>query len=132
MILRLPDGYQTEVGDGGRALSGGQRQRVALARALYGSPRLVVLDEPNASLDADGERALAAALADLKVRGTTVVMVGHRPAMMAGLSRLAVLNAGALEAFGPASELLSRLRAMAARAPAVRDATARLTAEARP
>ena len=112
MILRLPEGYETQIGPSGCVLSGGQRQRIALARALYGNPRLVVLDEPNASLDGDGERALAAALAELKQRGTTVVLVGHRPALMSALDRLAVLNEGALEAFGPASAVLARLRSV--------------------
>jgi PrtD family type I secretion system ABC transporter len=115
MILRLPDGYDTQIGDGGAVLSGGQRQRIALARALYGNPRLVVLDEPNASLDADGERALASALAELKASGVTVVLVGHRPAMMTALDKLAVINEGQLEAFGPANAILSRLRAVARR-----------------
>ncbi len=110
MILRLPQGYDTPIGDGGAALSGGQRQRIALARALYGSPRLVVLDEPNANLDSEGEAALAAALAALKARGTTVVLVGHRPALMARLDKLALLREGALEAFGPAAAVLARLR----------------------
>jgi ABC-type protease/lipase transport system fused ATPase/permease subunit len=113
MILRLPEGYETEIGDGGAVLSGGQRQRIALARALYGNPRFVVLDEPNANLDADGERGLAAALAELKAAGVTVVMVGHRPAMMAALDKLAVVNDGQLDAFGPATALLTRLRAIA-------------------
>jgi ATP-binding cassette subfamily C exporter for protease/lipase len=84
-----------------------------LARALYGNPRLVVLDEPNANLDAEGERALAAALAELKASGVTVVLVGHRPAMMSALDKLAVINEGQLEAFGPAGAILSRLRAVA-------------------
>ncbi len=112
MILRLPEGYDTQIGEAGSVLSGGQRQRIALARAVYGAPRLVVLDEPNANLDAEGERALAAALAELKSRGCTVVLVGHRPAMMSMLDKLAVLNNGVLEAFGPAPAVLSRLRAV--------------------
>ena len=111
MILRLPQGYETQIGEAGSILSGGQRQRIALARALYGNPRLVMLDEPNASLDAAGEHALAAALAELKARGVTVVVVGHRPAMMSALDKLAVLNEGALEVFGPAAAVLARLRA---------------------
>ena len=113
MILRLPQGYDTEIGREAAALSGGQRQRIALARALYGNPQLIVLDEPNANLDAEGERALRAALAGLKARGATVVLVAHRPAMMSALDKLAVLNEGALEAFGPASAVLARLRAVA-------------------
>ena len=113
MILRLPQGYETQIGEAGNVLSGGQRQRIALARALYGNPRLVALDEPNASLDAEGERALSAALVELKARATTVVLVGHRPAMMSALDKLAVLNEGTLEVFGPAAAVLARLRAVA-------------------
>jgi PrtD family type I secretion system ABC transporter len=114
MILRLPDGYETQIGEAGAALSGGQRQRIAFARALYGNPRLVVLDEPNANLDAQGEMALAAALAELRAQGVTTIMVGHRPELMSQLDKLAVLKDGALEAFGPAAAVLSRMRAVAA------------------
>jgi PrtD family type I secretion system ABC transporter len=110
MILQLPDGYDTQIGEGGAALSGGQRQRIALARALYGDPRLVVLDEPNANLDAAGEAALLAALSELKARGVTVVMVSHNAAFMAALDKLAVLKNGTLEMFGPSAAVLSRLR----------------------
>ncbi len=113
MVLRLTDGYDTQIGEAGAVLSGGQRQRIALARALYGSPRLVVLDEPNANLDAEGEMALVAALAELKARGVTLVMVGHRQKLMARLDKLAVLNDGALEAFGPPAEVLPRIRTIA-------------------
>jgi PrtD family type I secretion system ABC transporter len=113
LILRLPQGYETEIGEAGAVLSGGQRQRIALARALYGEPRLVVLDEPNANLDAEGDAALQAALRELKARRVTVIMAGHRPALMSQLDKLAVLNAGVLEAFGPAAAVVSRLRAAA-------------------
>src|SRR5262249_6632525 len=114
MILRLPQGYETEIGEAGAVLSGGQRQRIALARALFGDPRrLVVLDEPNANLDAEGEAALQAALRELKAGGVTVIMAGHRPALMSQLDKLAVLNGGVLEAFGPAAAVFSRLRAAA-------------------
>jgi len=110
MILQLPDGYETQIGDGGAVLSGGQRQRIALARALYGEPRLVVLDEPNANLDSAGEAALLASLAELKAGGVTVIVVTHSPALMAALDKLALLRNGLLEAFGPTAADLSRLR----------------------
>jgi PrtD family type I secretion system ABC transporter len=113
MILRLPEGYDTQIGDAGAVLSGGQRQRIALARALYGDPRLVVLDEPNANLDAEGEMALMAALAELKARGVTLIMVGHRQKLMSQLDKLAVLKDGTLEAFGPTAAVLPRVRSMA-------------------
>jgi PrtD family type I secretion system ABC transporter len=110
MILRLPQGYDTQVGEGGAGLSGGQRQRIALARALYGAPGLVVLDEPNASLDAKGALALRAALASLKALRATVVMVTHDASLVAQLDKLALLKDGVLEAFGPTSAVLPRLR----------------------
>jgi len=110
LILRLPDGYETEIGEGGCLLSGGQRQRIALARALYGDPRLLILDEPNANLDEEGDEALCAALAELKARGVTVVLVGHRRRVMHQLDKLAVLRNGALEAIGPTAAMLARLR----------------------
>jgi PrtD family type I secretion system ABC transporter len=113
MILKLPEGYDTQIGDGGAVLSGGQRQRIALARALFGEPRIVMLDEPNANLDVAGEAALLAALADLKARGVTVIMVSHNPMLMAALDKLALLKDGALEMFGPSAAVISRLRSSA-------------------
>jgi PrtD family type I secretion system ABC transporter len=124
MILRLPQGYETQVGEGGLPLSGGQRQRIGLARALYGEPALVVLDEPDAHLDAEGEAALAAAMLDLKNGGATVVVVGHRPALMAQLDKLAVLKDGALDAFGPTASVLARLAGAQAKAVAPLPSTA--------
>jgi ABC-type protease/lipase transport system fused ATPase/permease subunit len=116
MILRLPQAYETEVGDGGSLLSGGQRQRIALARAVYGDPKLVVLDEPNANLDAEGEDALATAIERLKQAGTTVVLVSHRPTLMRSVDMLAVLRDGALDTIGPRDEVLARLRGAAVHA----------------
>ena len=107
MIVRLPQGYDTVVGEGGVGLSGGQCQRVALARALYGRPALVVLDEPDAHLDAEGVEALKAALAALKADGSTVVVVGHRAGLMSQLDKIAVMKEGSLHAYGPASALLA-------------------------
>ena len=89
-------------------LSGGQRQRIALARALYGDPRVVVLDEPNAHLDAEGEAALGRTLANLKRNGVTVVMVGHQTNLMTQLDKLLVLNNGGAEAFGRTDAVLGR------------------------
>jgi PrtD family type I secretion system ABC transporter len=117
MILRLPKGYDTPVGEAGAALSGGQRQRIALARALYGTPRLVLLDEPNAHLDAEGEAALAAALRELKQRGCTVVVVTHRPALVSQFDKLGALKDGVLEAFGAPSAIGAPVRAVPARPP---------------
>ncbi len=109
LILQLPDGYDTQIGDGGAVLSGGQRQRIALARALFGSPRLVVLDEPDANLDLAGQAALLAALVDLKSRGVTVVVVSHNPVLASALDKLLVLKNGALDLFGPSAAVLARL-----------------------
>jgi PrtD family type I secretion system ABC transporter len=109
MILGLPKGYATDVGNNGENLSGGQRQRVALARALYGMPRLLVLDEPNSNLDADGERALVAVLDRLKQAKITVVMVCHKPSLLARADRLLVLKEGAVAAFGTREQVLASM-----------------------
>lgn len=109
LILGLPEGYGTEIGINGENLSGGQRQRVALARALYGRPQLVVLDEPNANLDADGDQALLASLDRLKQAGVTAVMVCHKPSLLARADRLLILKEGSVAAFGPREEILAKL-----------------------
>jgi ABC-type protease/lipase transport system fused ATPase/permease subunit len=109
MILRLPNGYDTRIGQAGAILSAGQRQRVALARALFGDPFLVVLDEPNANLDGDGEAALLQAIRDTKARGAVVVLIAHRAAMLAVCDKLLVLLDGAQHAFGPCHEILRNM-----------------------
>jgi PrtD family type I secretion system ABC transporter len=109
MILRLPKGYDTDSGQAGEALSPGQRQRVALARALYGNPRLVVLDEPNANLDADGDEGLLRALQGMKQDGITVVIIAHRPSLLGGVDKLLVLKEGVAELFGPRAEVMARV-----------------------
>jgi ABC-type protease/lipase transport system fused ATPase/permease subunit len=109
MIMRLPEGYDTQVGDAGNRLAPGQRQRIALARALYGNPRLVVLDEPNSDLDVDGEHALLQALHDLKRDGVTVVVIAHRPSLLASVDKLLVLKEGVAELFGPRAEVMARV-----------------------
>jgi ATP-binding cassette subfamily C protein len=106
LILGLPHGYETRIGEGGAALSAGQRQRVALARALYGSPFLVVLDEPNSNLDADGEQALTQAIVGVRERGGIAVVIAHRPSALAAVDQVLVLNKGRQEAFGPKDEVL--------------------------
>jgi ATP-binding cassette subfamily C protein/ATP-binding cassette subfamily C exporter for protease/lipase/ATP-binding cassette subfamily C protein EexD len=110
MIIRLSEGYDTQIGDGGAKLSGGQRQRIGLARAVYGNPRLIILDEPNANLDQAGEGALAGAVNELKQRGAAMVIIGHRPSTLAHADKVLLLKNGRVELYGPRDQVLQRLR----------------------
>jgi ATP-binding cassette, subfamily C, type I secretion system permease/ATPase len=109
LILRLPEGYETQIGEGGQALSAGQRQRIALARALYGEPFLVVLDEPNSNLDAEGEQALTEAVLGIRARGGICIVIAHRPSAVAGVDHVLVMGEGKVQAFGPKDEVLSKV-----------------------
>jgi PrtD family type I secretion system ABC transporter len=109
MIVNLPDGYETGVGERGSALSAGQAQRVALARALYRDPFLVVLDEPNSNLDAEGDEALTRAILGVRARGAIVVVVAHRPSAVAGVDYILVMGKGRQQQFGPKEEILNRV-----------------------
>lgn len=109
MILQLPDGYDTPIGPGGIALSGGQRQRIGLARAIYCYPKIVVLDEPNSNLDDVGERALVQVILELKKRGTTVVLITHRPSILGVVDKIAFMREGQLQLFGARDEVLAAL-----------------------
>ena len=110
MILRFPKGYDTPIGEAGGLLSGGQRQRIGLARAMYGDPELVVLDEPNANLDEEGEAALVRAVLSIKAKGKTVVLITHRPGIVSVADRLLILHQGAVQASGPRDGVLAALK----------------------
>ncbi|MCJ2037939.1 type I secretion system permease/ATPase [Methylobacterium sp. J-059] len=109
LVLRLPEGYDTRIGEGGAGLSAGQRQRVGLARALYGEPFLVILDEPNANLDAEGENALTQAILGVRRRGSICVVIAHRPSALAAVDLILMMSEGRAQAFGPKDEVLKRV-----------------------
>ena len=115
-ILALPQGYDNTVGREGTMLSGGQRQRVGLARAIYGNPTFVVLDEPNSSLDEQGDAALASAIVQLKSRGTTIVVMTHRTSVLGVADKMLVLSEGQTQMFGPRDDVLKALSEAAAKA----------------
>ena len=110
MILQLPGGYDAILGPGGQGVSAGQAQRIALARALYGDPILLLLDEPNAHLDPEGQMALMNALKDAKARGAAVILAAHRTNALAFADYLMVMRGGKVEAFGPTDEIVKRMR----------------------
>lgn len=117
LILQLPQGYDTQLGEGGAGLSGGQKQRVALARALYGVPALIVLDEPNANLDEVGEQALLQAITQLKQQRRTVILITHKPNLLTLTDQLLILREGQLQAFGPTARVLEARQKPAAAKP---------------
>lgn len=117
MILELPNGYDTVIGIGGNELSGGQRQRIGLARAFYGLPALIVLDEPTSNLDAEGEAGVREALETLKKQQRTVVIIAHRPALLAATEVLMVIQKGAITQFGRTDEIMSAITRPASSAP---------------
>jgi ATP-binding cassette, subfamily C, type I secretion system permease/ATPase len=122
IILRLPEGYATRIGEGGMSLSAGQRQRIGLARAVFGDPFLLVLDEPNANLDADGENALTRAIQTLRQNKCIVIVISHRPSALGALDMMMVLYEGKAIAFGPSEEVFARVRNVTSQAAARRAA----------
>ncbi|MCH9664491.1 MAG: ATP-binding cassette domain-containing protein, partial [Gammaproteobacteria bacterium] len=109
MILNMPEGYDSNLGDGGAGLSGGQKQRLGLARAMYDDPSVIVLDEPNSNLDDIGEQALLAALVDLRQRGKTIVLITHRTSIISVTNKLLLLQDGTAKIFGPTDQVLAEL-----------------------
>ncbi|MDA0262054.1 MAG: type I secretion system permease/ATPase, partial [Proteobacteria bacterium] len=109
LVLRLPSGYDTEIGEAGAVLSGGERQRIAFARAIYNNPKFVILDEPNASLDHAGEEALLTAIDKLRAQGVTLIVIAHRPSILRHVDKVLVLNEGAIQTFGPRDEVVPQV-----------------------
>ena len=110
LILRLPNGYDTEIGESGASLSAGQRQRIALARALFRKPFLLVLDEPNSNLDSEGDEALTRAILEMRERGGIAIVIAHRPSALAGVDTVLAMAHGRVQLFGPKEEILAKLR----------------------
>lgn len=110
LISHLKDGYDTDIGEGGAFLSGGQRQRIALARALFGNPKILILDEPNSSLDGEGEQALVTSLQTIRDAGTTIIMVAHKPSVLGFVDKLLLIKDGQLHMYGPRSDILQKLQ----------------------
>jgi ATP-binding cassette subfamily C protein len=119
LVLRLPLGYDTSVGEGGAVLSGGYRQRLALARAVFGDPRLVVLDEPSSNLDEEGDTSLMNCITQLKQRGVTVILISHRPSTIRAVDKILVLRDGVVDMFGSKVEVMEKLSDVARRAAAL-------------
>ena len=109
MILRLPEGYDTVIGNGAVVLSGGQRQRIGLARAIYDNPVFIVLDEPNSNLDEQGEMSLLKTVEELKSTDTTVVIITHRPSILKATNKILVMNSGKVEKYGNSDEVLGSI-----------------------
>jgi PrtD family type I secretion system ABC transporter len=130
IVLRLPEGYSTRIGQGGMSLSAGQRQRIGLARAVFGDPFLIVLDEPNANLDSEGENALTRAIAILRHNKRIVIVISHRPSALAALNMAMILYDGKAIAFGPSEEIFARVRTAQTPAAAVPQAVAGAIAQA--
>jgi len=130
MILHLPKGYDTPLGDAGAGLSGGQKQRLGLARAMYGDPSLIVLDEPNSNLDEVGEAALVQAINDLRQRGKTIVLITHRTSVISATTKLLLLRDGVVNMFGPTQEVLKALQEQNQRAIAQAQAQAQAQVQA--
>ncbi len=130
MIVNLPDGYQTKIGEGGVGLSAGQRQRIALARALYGDPFLVVLDEPNSNLDTAGDNALTGAIRSVRARGGIAIVIAHRPSALAAVDKVLAMTRGQVVGFGPKADILKDVLNRPQQAPAQPIAPEPVAAEA--
>ena len=128
LILGLPKGYETKLGDSGEVISAGQRQRIGLARALYGNPFLVVLDEPNSNLDTDGERALAKAIRGICERGGIAIVISHRPSVLGAVDFVLALFNGQPRAFGKRDEILTPVPLLPGSLPAPKEANQRIVA----